>query len=292
MNGTSEPAESFPQNKLSAGAKDLEKFFKYRKKFGYSEVVGEAAELEMIRFGLIQLQAGESIVLNSGEYELGLVLLSGQCDIACEGEKFNGLARKDVFSAKPVTAYIPRDVKYEVKNAGRGLLEIAVCKVKATKKLKPFLIKPEETVVNRRGKLNWNRDVIDIFTDNVTGRVDRILIGETFACPGQWSSYPSHKHDQDNPPQEVWMEEVYHFKVNPPQGFGIQVMYNDDLTLDESYTVRDGDSVAIAQGYHPVAAAPGYQVYYLWVMAGRNTRTLTPNDDPSHAWLKAVERMV
>ena len=88
------------------------------------------------------------------------------------------------------------------------------------------------------------------------------------------------------------MEEIYHFKVNPGQGFGIQVMYNDDMSLKESYIVQDGDSVAIKEGYHPVAAAPGYSVYYLWVMAGNSGRKLTPCDDPKHAWVKAVEKMV
>lgn len=86
------------------------------------------------------------------------------------------------------------------------------------------------------------------------------------------------------------MEEIYHFKVNPEQGFGIQVMYNDDMSLKESYMVRDGDSVAIKEGYHPVAAAPGYEIYYLWVMAGNSGRKLTPYDDPNHAWVKAVEK--
>ena len=56
------------------------------------------------------------------------------------------------------------------------------------------------------------------------------------------------------------MEEIYHFRVNPSQGFGIQVMYNDDFSLNESYMVRNGDSIAIKEGYHPVAAAPGYSV--------------------------------
>ena len=124
------------------------------------------------------------------------------------------------------------------------------------------------------------------------GKVDRIVLGETYSMPGQWSSYPSHKHDTDNLPFEVNMEEIYHFKVNPGQGFGIQVMYSDDMSLRESYIIKNGDSVAIKNGYHPVAAAPGYQVYYLWVMAGVDTRQLTPCDDPDHAWVKAVEKMV
>ena len=118
------------------------------------------------------------------------------------------------------------------------------------------------------------------------------MLGETYGCAGQWSSYPSHKHDTDNMPYEVNMEEIYHFKVNPGQGFGIQVMYNDDMTMRESYIVKDGDSIAIKEGYHPVAAAPGYCVYYLWVMAGTSGRRLTPCDDPNHAWVKAVEQMV
>ena len=108
------------------------------------------------------------------------------------------------------------------------------------------------------------------------GKVDRSSWVKPHGLPGQWSSYPSHKHDRDDPPEEVNMEEVYHFKVNPPQGFGIQVMYNDDFSLNESYIVRNGDTIAIEQGYHPVAAAPGYQIYYLWVMAGNSGRTLTP----------------
>ena len=85
---------------------------------------------------------------------------------------------------------------------------------------------------------------------------------------------------------------VLSLAVGLAQGFGIQVMYNDDLTMRESYIVKDGDSIAIKEGYHPVAAAPGYCVYYLWVMAGTSGRRLTPCDDPNHAWVKAVEQMV
>lgn len=270
----------------------MERFYKYQPKSGYSEVVGDSSGLELIRFGLITLDPGDSVVLSSGEYEIGLVLLAGACNIACEGESFTGLTRSGVFTAKPTTVYIPRDSKYEVKAHGHGRLEIGVCKAKAERKFKPFLVRPEETVTAHRGQLNWKRDVVDILTGNAEGRVDKIVLGETFGFPGQWSSYPSHKHDRDNPPVEVFMEEIYHFRVNPPQGFGVQIIYSDDLATDESYVVRNGDSVAIASGYHPVAAAPGYQIYYLWTMAGRSGRVLTPYDDPKHVWLRAVEKMV
>lgn len=275
------------------GEMQVKRFYKYQEKHGYSEVVDESSGLDFIRFGLIRLNNGESLSLKSEKYEIALVILSGKCNADCNGTKFNGIgSRKDVFSGKASTVYVPVESSYTVTAVGEGLLEIGVCKVKAEKKYEPFVVKPDEVVTAHRGKLNWQRDVNDIITGKFEGKVDRIVLGETYSCPGQWSSYPSHKHDRDNMPYEVNMEEVYHFKVNPSQGFGIQIMYNDDLSLDESYTIRNGDSAAIKEGYHPVAAAPGYQVYYLWVMAGNSGRALTPFDDPKHSWVKAVEAMV
>ncbi len=271
----------------------MKRFYEKQEGMGYQEVVTKEAQLEVIGFDLIRLNPGESVEQESGEYELGLVILSGNCDVKA-GEFFaaNLGNRRNVFDGKPTTVYMPRDTKYMVTANGHGMLEIGVCKVKADKKYEPFVVEPSDIVTEHRGKLNWQRDVNDIITSKYEGKVDKIVLGETYGCAGQWSSYPSHKHDTDNMPYEVNMEEIYHFKVNPGQGFGIQVMYNDDMSLKESYIVRDGDSVAIKEGYHPVAAAPGYSVYYLWVMAGNSGRKLTPCDDPKHAWVKAVEKMV
>ncbi|TCT15464.1 5-deoxyglucuronate isomerase [Natranaerovirga pectinivora] len=271
----------------------MKHFYKSEKVYGYNEVVDNTSELDLLRFGTILLKKDEKIELESGEYEIGLVIFSGKCTIYCDDQKFMNLGnRKDVFSGKPTTVYVPRDSNYSVIATDEGELEIGVCKVKADKKYAPFVIKADDVETVHRGKLNWQRDVNDIITTKYENRVDKIVLGETYGCAGQWSSYPSHKHDQDNMPYEVNMEEIYHFKVNPPQGFGVQVMYNDDLSLDECYTIRSGDSIAIKEGYHPVASAPGYQIYYLWVMAGNSGRVLTPNDDPNHAWVKAVESMV
>jgi 5-deoxy-glucuronate isomerase len=271
----------------------MQHFYKAKESQGYAEVVDSASGLEHLGFDLIRLEKGNEIEQESGTYELGLVIFSGTCDIHCEGHQFLNLGnRRDVFSGKPTTVYIPIEAKYSVKAVGEGILEIGVCKVKATKKYEPFVVKPEDVISVHRGQLNWQRNVNDIITHKYEGKVDKIVLGETYGYPGQWSSYPSHKHDVDNMPYEVNMEEIYHFKVNPPQGFGVQVMYSQDLSLDECYTIRNGDSVAIKKGYHPVASAPGYEIYYLWVMAGNSGRVLTPNDDPNHAWIKSVEAMV
>jgi len=89
-------------------------------------------------------------------------------------------------------------------------------------------------------------------------------------------------------PDEVKQEEIYYFRVDPPQGFGFQRIYTSDGSLDEAYVVRDGDTVIIPRGYHPVAAAPGYSLYYLWMIAGTQ-RIMRPRDDPAHAWVKQSE---
>ncbi len=91
---------------------------------------------------------------------------------------------------------------------------------------------------------------------------------EVITPAGHWSSYPPHKHDQDDLPRELLLEETYYHRINPPQGFAMQRVYTDDRSLDETMTVTDRDVVLVPRGYHPCAAAHGYELYYLNVMAG------------------------
>ena len=86
-----------------------------------------------------------------------------------------------------------------------------------------------------------------------------------------------------NPPHEVQLEEVYLFKLAPEGGFGIQLLYDGDR--QDAFVVRDNGVAAIKSGYHPVVGAPGYSLYYLWVMAG-NGRQMIPALDPQHAWVQ------
>ena len=118
----------------------------------------------------------------------------------------------------------------------------------------------------------------------VVGVGERLLAGETYNPSGLWSSYPPHKHDTQRAPEESKLEEVYHFRVKPAGGFGIQRVYGDGF--DDAYAVQNRDTVAIARGYHPVAAAPGYELYYLWILAGEE-RVLHWWEDPSHSWVSS-----
>ena len=105
-----------------------------------------------------------------------------------------------------------------------------------------------------------------------------------FTPGGNWSSYPPHKHDTEDPPREAQLEELYFYRFARPQGFALQRVYTADRTLDEVVLARDLDVVLVPRGYHMVGAPAGYDCYYLNVMAGPN-RAWHFTVDPDHAWL-------
>jgi 5-deoxy-glucuronate isomerase len=101
-----------------------------------------------------------------------------------------------------------------------------------------------------------------------------LIAGETINPPGGWSSYPPHRHDD--------FEEAYLYRFAPANGFGLAAQY--DERVQESGLVRDGDVTRIRSGYHPVVAAPGYAMAYIWALAG-DAETFTPTLDPAHEWV-------
>lgn len=246
-----------------------------------------------IGLGVLSLAGGAVHRAATAGEELALVVLSGIAAIKAGDKHFDRVGgRSDVFSGRGAAAYVPINTPWSAASADGRPVEIAVLSAKAERQFAPFVVTPDEVTVAHRGILNWQRDVHDIMTDNCEGRVDRIICGETFAYPGQWSSYPSHKHDTHEPPHEGLFEEIYLFKIKPAGGFGVQVMYSDDLSLREAYMLKDGDAAFLPRGYHPVGAAPGCQLYYLWVMAGPHGRKLVPRDDPNLAWMQNIAPML
>ena len=260
---------------------------------GLNDIVGpDSDQLEYLRFSLVRLNEGESATVALGDQEAALVILVGTADInIADGPRFPRIGgRTDVFSANATTVYLPCRHEATITGAGPGPVEIAVCKAQSTQARRPVLIRPEDVRTKTVGRANWKRTVKDII--DATFDAAHLVVGETLNPPGNWSSSPPHKHEVDDPPAEVKMEEIYFFQLKPEQGFGFQRIYTDDRSLDVSYAVAHYDTVMLPRGYHPVVAAPGYRLYYLWFLAGPTSRVLSPKDDPDHTWLKAVEPIV
>lgn len=245
-------------------------------------ITPQSAGWDYIGFEVYRLAQGQTLRRETGEQEVCLVLLSGRADVATNAESWSGIGeRMSVFEKKPPYAvYVPSGDRYVVTALTE--LEVAVCMAPGKGGHGARLIAPEQVGVEQRGSGSMERLVQHILPESEPA--DSLLVVEVFTPGGNWSSYPPHKHDQNNLPEESLLEETYYYHTNPSSGFAIQRVYTDDRSLDETLAVRDGETVLVPRGYHPVAAPPGYDVYYLNVMAGPS-RTWKIRNDPEHAWL-------
>src|SRR5205807_2679910 len=181
----------------------------------------------------------------------------------------------------PYTLYLP--AQSEVSFQAETICEIAECRVPSDARLQPKLITPPDVASSLRGGGNVSRQIVDVISPAFPA--DKLMVIEVYTPGGNWSSYPPHKHDVHNPPAEVDLEEIYYYRVSQPEGYAIQRVYTPDGRIDATLTVRDGEMVLIPEGYHPVVAAHGYDVYYLNALAG-SARSMAAVDDPAYAWVR------
>jgi 5-deoxy-glucuronate isomerase len=244
-------------------------------------VTPESAGWTHVGFELWRLQPGQRLERPAGERETCLVLLGGRAEIAAGRQVWEDVgSRAGPFDGKPASVYLPWHLPWAV--TARGEVELAVCTAPGGGDYQARLIPPEAVVASTRGRASNTRHVHDILPEGAPAH--SLLVVEVITPGGCWSSYPSHKHDQDNLPEESQLEEVYYHRFNPPQGFGFQRVYTDDRTLDVAMAIEDGDLTLVPKGYHPCAAAHGYDLYYLNVMAGPK-RTWKFNTEKAHRWL-------
>jgi len=237
------------------------------------------------------LEPGETRSFETGEEEMVVLPLNGGCTVSCDGETFEVQGRDSVFTRVSDFAYLPRDASATLtsKTGGRFALPSAVC----SNRLSCRYVAADEVPVESRGRGVCSRQVNNFCAADVF-QADRLIAVEVLTPSGNWSSYPPHKHDADHPGEESVLEEIYYFVVaGGPEGPGIgyqRVYGTEDLPEDLLVEVRTGDVVAIPHGWHgPSMAAPGYDLYYLNVMAGPSLeREWLIRDDPSHAWVRGA----
>lgn len=242
----------------------------------------EAVGFEYLSFSILQLSAGDEFEGSTGEDEAGLVLLGGRCSVRSSAGTWESIGgRRDVFDGMPYAVYLPIDTEYTI-SAETGC-EIALCSSHAEQSFPARLITPAEVEVEIRGGGNATRQINHILKPEF--QAHRLLLVEVYTPSGNWSSYPPHKHDVHNPPGEVDLEEIYYYKIDRPGGYAIQRLYTSDGRIDTALTVRDGELVLVREGYHPVVAAHGYNVYYLNALAG-SAHSMAASDDPQYAWVR------
>jgi 5-deoxy-glucuronate isomerase len=257
---------------------------------GYTQLVTpQTHPVEYLDFGILRLEAGQTYAVAGAPYEVGLVILSGTCRVRVDDQSFEGLGgRASVFDGRATAVYVPCSARFDIE-AEAGGVEIAVCRCATDMHHPVRVVRPEDVVARAVGGPGYLRYVHDILGPQIAASV--MLVGETFTVAGNWSSYPPHKHDVEALPDEVQQEELYFYRIRPVDGFGLQYLYSradsPHGALDQAVAIHDDDLTIMPFGYHPVAAPPGYDVYYLWFLAGP-TRLMRPHDDPAHAWIKTA----
>src|SRR6266702_241774 len=231
------------------------------------DITPQTAGWQYVSFAVYQLTRGQTLRGAANGRETGVVVLSGSGRAELNGQPVEQFGeRLSVFENKaPYALYLSEDASYQVECTTDGM-EIAVASAPTTHQHLPArVVRPEDVSVEIRGEGNAQRRVQHILdTDQ---EAERLIIVEVITPAGNWSTFPPHKHDTENPPHEAYLEETYYHHVEPADGFAFQRVYNYE-GLDETVAVHDGDLVLVRKGYHVVSAAPGCDLYYLNVMAG------------------------
>lgn len=245
-----------------------------------THITPDMAGWRYLAFEVHTLTPGQRIDTESQGRELCLVFLSGDAEVDLGRHRWSVKGRQGVFAGLPHAVYVPPGHRFAV--SATSPLEVAIGSAPAAGKLEPRLIAPEDVKVELRGGHNVTRQISHILDP---GDAEKLLCVEVYTPSGNWSSYPPHKHDRHNPPEEVDLEEVYYYRFKPADGWALQRLYTDDRSLDEVVVARDGDTVLIRRGYHPVVTAPGYDGYYLNFLAGE-VPSWDAKDDPQLAWVR------
>lgn len=241
--------------------------------------------LPLTFFNILRLNAGEELEQQVPGYETIYTILAGECDLTAGTEVFKKLARRDIWTEKADSVYVPSGMTAKIKCVQNNT-EIVVTGGRCDRVYEPFRVGPAEVSVIEVGSSATKtfRKIYDVLGGKGEGRTGNLIVKELYAEDGCWSGYPPHKHDTEQMPEESAFEELYHYRFNPENGFGNQLIFQDDGSA-ESYLVRSGDTVCIDKGYHPTVCSPGHRGYLLCILVGAVQRSLVINLNKNYSYL-------
>ena len=257
------------------------------------DITPQSAGWQYVGFSVYRLEPGQVVEHATDSCESIFVLVEGKAVFSCKSatsqsfdQSFGELGdRMDVFEQKPAHClYSPAQHIWRIE--ATSPVTIGACSAPAKdsmKHRKPTVIGPNGITPLERGEGTNLRYIYPIAMEE-RDVADSLLVTEVYTPAGNWSSYPPHRHDEADFPRITYLEETYYHRLNPAQGFGMQRVYTDDGTLDETISFNDGEVVLVPKGYHPVGAPHGYTLYYLNVMAGPERKWRFINH-PDHAWI-------
>lgn len=255
----------------------------YKEKYGYERIITDRnSVLTFAEMDMLKLADGKSYEIDEKNKEFALIVLYGSMKVEGKGFCFDKVGvRKNVFDGVGEAVYIGKDTPFKISAVG-GDVKICVSKAPADKYFEPQCIRTANIKTKPLGKDSYARTAAFNVAEQV--KANLLYIGEFWVENGNWASFPPHKHDVDDMPTESFLDEIYYFEFDKPQGFGVQAVYSKDGEINEAYKVITGDAVEVPKGYHPFSVAPNYKNYCLWIMAGKN-RGIFCTAEEDHKWI-------
>lgn len=272
---------SEPSNLIRAGQTAHDRFA--------LDITPERAGWTYSSLRVLELSAGQQESIAGGPAELLVLPLSGSCEVLVAGQRHHLRGRVSIWSDVTDYLYVPRGTDFTVSSSAGG--RFALPGAVATATLPVRYCPRHEVNVMLRGAGACSRQVNNYAMGNDL-QTSHLLACEVLTPGGNWSSYPPHKHDEHTA-KERKLEEIYYFEVRPDaqgfEGMALQRVYSSPgHPIDVCAQVHTGDVVVMPHGYHgPSVAAPGYDLYYLNVMAGpAEDAVWLMTDDPDYTWLR------
>lgn len=233
------------------------------------------------------LSEGESVTFDTGEFEYLVLPLEGSFDVESGDFTAELEGRGTIWGEVTDYAFVPRGSSVTVTATSDG--RVALPYALADDDPKPRYCPADEAEMMLRGAGNCSRQVTNYSINNPV-ETSRLLVCEVITPGGNWSSYPAHKHDE-NSDVERELEEIYYFQIHGNEhgpGLAFHATYGtDERPIDVAAIIHDGDAALVPHGWHgPCVAAPGYDLYYLNVMAGPGGPEWKSVDDPTLAWIR------
>ena len=247
-------------------------------------------------FETVVLAAGGSVGIGGTGHETAVVLQSGGDAVVLEasGGRHRLEGRRSVFDGLPSAFYLPAGRTATIEGAASGPTTLAIAtaptRPEVSAGLDSVLIRPSDIKVEIRGAGRSTRQINHVIAPAFPA--DRLLVVEVLTPAGNWSSWPPHKHDIDDMPNEAVLEEIYQYRFRRPEAWAVQRVYRLEGSplgpaRDGLWAVRDGEVVIVTDGYHPFAAIDADDAYYLNALAG-DRRTMACSFDPTLDHVRAA----
>ena len=247
-------------------------------------VTPETAGWDYVEFGVVDVTPAAPWSGVQADRETAIVPLAGEGRVLVGDEMVVDLSRISVFDQMASVVYLPPDTPYRIESD--AALRATVGSAPAEGRYPVRVFEPSEMRIEIRGGGQAHRQVIHSLSHPLPA--ERLILYEVYIPRGTWAAWPPHCHDgREGSP---YLEEVYYFRLDRPEGYGLHRNWRHEEGYDDPMVVHDGDLVLVPKGYHTTVTCPSANMYFINYLAGElqdDDRRTPPCFAAEHTWIES-----